>query len=138
MIVINNFGQEDKSYIPIETLLKRGWWPGIVDTVRDIHWHPDHPENHNVRMVSQRRKTAAIRKNGAWHREPASEVVKKLMQHGFDTVIGSFSSEANVMTDERANAMLLGADLKSKKPDVVQARQRVLTMVLETPKLPDT
>ena len=140
VINIQSYGYEDTSYIPIETQLRRclAKLPGLVETIRDVHMNPAHPQNHNVRMVSKRRNTAAIRLNGAWKQEPTSHVVAKLMWSGYKNIMRYLTAvPPDEMTPEHKDAqqVLLATNINGQKRDVVEARQRVRTMLLDTPKL---
>jgi hypothetical protein len=97
-VVVNNFGQEDTDH-----LIKRMRYyflnktHGIVEAVKDIHFDPKHPENHNLTIKNKREKTALIRDNGKWISKHCDEVIEDLIykvcikvekygeDHGFDS-----------------------------------------------------
>lgn len=106
-VVVNNFGQEDTDHL-IKNM--RYYFlnktHGIVEAVKDIHFDPKHPENHNVTIKNKREKTALIRDNGKWICKPCDEVIEDLIykvcikverygeDHGFD------SKELNITQDD--------------------------------------
>ena len=65
-IHIHNFGSEDTSYITTdmqkELLVKCS--EGLMQMIKIIHFHPDHPENANVRLKSVKQKTVEVHKDG--------------------------------------------------------------------------
>ena len=147
ILIINNFGQEDTSYIPLETLQRRylAKSPGVVETIRDVHMNPDHPENNNVKMVSRRRNIAAYRNNGKWQNEPTSVIVDKLIWNGFSINMRcqTIHDNPDEMTDADANRLLEFQDwvtdmYKAKqqqniqKRHVVTVRQQVRSMLLDS------
>jgi hypothetical protein len=77
---VNNFGQEDMDY-----LLKRleYYWHnkayGIIEMTKDIHFDPQHPENHTFTISNQRARIARVRENGEWISKPCEEVFDDIM-----------------------------------------------------------
>jgi hypothetical protein len=69
VININNFGEERIDHITPEMLderLKEINGRGIFQLIRDIHFNPDIPENHNIRMGSKKRRNLKVKRNGRW------------------------------------------------------------------------
>jgi len=62
-IVLNGFGQEDTSYITgayIKGLLKYGPYKCIPNLIKNIHFHPEHQENHNIKIPNRNKNIAKI------------------------------------------------------------------------------
>ena len=86
LVVINNFGQEDISFLNDATLKERflDKYNGILKTVQDVNMNPDRPENHNVRILSRKRNVAESHVGGAWLPVPLSKAVDDLIRRGHD------------------------------------------------------
>ena len=148
VIVICNFGFEDKSYISPETLRQRymSRIPGILETIRDVHCNPDQPQNANVKVVSRRNQIAAIRSNGEWMSDAIPVIVDKLLWNGFQINRGGMSeqdleAEIESYTDDQKERYF--ADMwdinafrshdDNRKRPVVLARSQARAMLLELP-----
>ncbi len=105
-ITVNNFGQEN-----IEYLMKRleYYWHnkahGLIEMTKDIHFDPQHPENHTFTITNQRAKIAKIRENGEW--------VPKSCEEAIDDIVYSVSKEIEQFIEEKTEY------LKNKFPRVV-------------------
>ena len=83
-IHINNFGQENTEYITDDFLAKairriRGSIPMVL---RQLHFNPNHPENHNVKLPNKRDKYMMVRRNGKWRHESRKEVIQRMVDNG--------------------------------------------------------
>lgn len=80
-IHIHNFGSEDTSYITTdmqkELLVKCS--EGLMQMIKIIHFHPDHPENANVRLKSVKQKTVEVHKDGKWLADSLNDVTEKIV-----------------------------------------------------------
>ena len=89
-ITINSYGKENLDYIDddfFKYLLKIPYG-GIPKLIRMIHYHPDHPENHNVLLnVSGKRLNLAKTWDGdEWFIKNKSAVVWDLMTSSYDKI----------------------------------------------------
>ena len=65
-ININNFGSEDRSYITrdvLQSCLENMHVSPLVDLV---YFNPDHPENHTVKLKSEKKGRLVVRQEGTW------------------------------------------------------------------------
>lgn len=68
-INISNFGEERMDHITTEVLderLREIDGRGIYRLIKDIHFNPKIPENHNIRLASWKRRTLKVKENGNW------------------------------------------------------------------------
>lgn len=81
IITINNFDKEDTSYLSPDLMLERllRLEEGVLKTLEDIHFNPEHPENQNVRVRSIKRGHAEVRKNGTWEIVPFRDVSQRMV-----------------------------------------------------------
>jgi uncharacterized membrane-anchored protein YhcB (DUF1043 family) len=56
---------------------------GVTDLVKNIHFTPEVPENHNIKLMSKKQSLLQTFNNGAWH--PCDGLIRKgyriLFQH---------------------------------------------------------
>lgn len=84
-ITINSFGHEDTSFLDMDTLKKRflARGPGVVETIRDVHFNDARPENRNVRMLSRKKRLAACFVKGKWQVQPVMKAVDDMIYNGY-------------------------------------------------------
>ena len=87
-IVINNFGKENIDYITdsmLKKMLKQGS-KSIPKLIKEIHFNPNHPENHNIRIKNKKLKYAEIRENNKWKYKHKKAVLDDLVDFGYVTL----------------------------------------------------
>ena len=87
-IIINNFGSENMNYVTekmMKRLLKQGS-KSIPKLIKHIHFNPNHPENHNVRINNKKLKFAEIRENNKWKYKHKKAVLDDLVDFGYVTL----------------------------------------------------
>ena len=84
-IHIHNYGNEDTSYITNDFLAQivAQVRDSIPSVIRAIHFDPQHPENHNVKMPNKRDKYMVVRRNNEWRHEDRRDVLVSLVSKGF-------------------------------------------------------
>ena len=114
-IYLNNYHHEDTSYITKEELAKliAPIYEAIPNVIRAIHFHSDHPENHNVRIPGGKEgasectacgcscsKYMMVHRLGSWRHEDKRDVLGSLVRKGHtyidencsDDVLGQLST----------------------------------------------
>lgn len=114
-IYLNNYHHEDTSYITKEELAKliAPIYEAIPNMIRAIHFHSDHPENHNVRIPGGKEgasectacgcscsKYLMVHRSGSWRHEDKRDVLESLVRKGHtyidenccEDVLGQLSS----------------------------------------------
>lgn len=71
--IINNFGKEDTSYITSHpafsafmTKCIRTKAEGVLEYITKKHFHPDHPENHNIRKLNKKDDFIEVKSGKEW------------------------------------------------------------------------
>ena len=102
-IHLNNFYKEDTSYITDDCLSKMlvKVYESVPSVIKAIHFNPEHPENHNVKMPNKRDKFMMVRRNNEWSHENKREVIKDLVSKGH----GFIDSRCNDSLLERMNSL---------------------------------
>lgn len=114
-IYLNHYHHEDTSYITKEELAKliAPIYEAIPNVIRAIHFHSDHPENHNVRIPGGKEgasectacgcscsKYMMVHRSGSWRHEDKQDVLGSLVRKGHtyidencsDDVLGQLST----------------------------------------------
>jgi len=84
-----NFGDENTSYITKEYLaqIAHCFSSGITELMRNVHFHPEHPENHNVRLACKRDKIIEKVKDGKWVKSSHDQIEKAMVHTGSKMVL---------------------------------------------------
>lgn len=83
-IIVNNYGSENLDYITDNNLKKLLNYPssGIEKLIGKIHFNPDHPENHNIRITNKKLKFAEVKKNNKWLLQHKKKTLSELIEKG--------------------------------------------------------
>lgn len=68
ILVLNDFGKEDTTYLTPEfmenCLLNLN--KGMTSLIKEIHFNPDYPQNHNIKLNSKKHALLEKRSDGKW------------------------------------------------------------------------
>lgn len=86
-IIVNNFGSENTDYLSFNLFKSLLTYPRscIPKLIKQIHFNPKHPENHNIRIKNKKLKFAEIRENNEWKIQLKKTVLDDLVDFGFIT-----------------------------------------------------
>jgi hypothetical protein len=84
-INVNNFGQEDTSYLTSEFLSYCLFNPkkGMSSLIENIHYNKDYPENHNIRCKSLKQNIFEKYVDAEWRACDASNTLDELIKKGY-------------------------------------------------------
>ena len=84
-ININNYGSENINYITNEVFKKLLNKPmsAITKLIELKHFHPNHPENHNIIITNIHDKYAKIYKGSKWLIQHKKDVIEDLVENGY-------------------------------------------------------
>ena len=87
-IQLNNFGEEDTSYINDKILEKLIVYPRtmIPNLLKLTHFDKDHPENKNLQITNKRGKYIKVYKNDEWKLNKRDIVIDNILNNKFDTL----------------------------------------------------
>jgi hypothetical protein len=85
---INDFGEEKLDYITEKIYKKLLAYPSssIPRLIKKIHFNPNYPENHNVRIRDKKLKFAEVRENNEWKLRHKKAVLDDLVDFGYITL----------------------------------------------------
>ena len=78
-IIMNNFGQEDRSYISKEIMHKCLDDFQIIPLIEELYFNHDHPENHTIKLKSEKKGRVLLRQNDAWIEEDMNSSIGTLI-----------------------------------------------------------
>ena len=80
-IHINSFGKEDLTHITDDKykLYIKNLTDGILNYIKDVHFSPDKPENHNICIPQLNSNNIVVYKNGQWNAQKKEETIHKLL-----------------------------------------------------------
>ena len=69
IITINAFGEEKVDYITDEKKIEycKESYDSFKTYLNDVHFNPDHPENHNIKLQNKKEKICLIMENNKWN-----------------------------------------------------------------------
>lgn len=93
-IFIHSHGSENLDYISSQYLLNlvKAPYGAVPQLLKDIHFHPEHPENANVVITNKKLQYAKVWKNDKWNVCDKKEVIHNMMDKSFNIIDGSFES----------------------------------------------
>jgi hypothetical protein len=94
-VIINAFGKEDISYLTEHKGFKkfmvnclRSKAEGMVEFIAKKHFHPDHPENHNLRKLNKKDEFIEVKTGKEWKTRYSEDVMFDL----FSSIEKEFAS----------------------------------------------
>ena len=85
-IHINSFGTENTDYINenfIKTLLEMPY-KALPKLIKNIHFNPNHPENHNIKITNKKLPFIGIWKDNKWEIRDKQQVLNDMVDKGFN------------------------------------------------------
>lgn len=91
-IIINSWGNENVEYLTknyLNSLLKIPYM-SIQRLLKDIHFNPSHPENHNIKIPNRKEKFAIIYNNGRWNYKNKRDVIENMVNKSYNMLDSHF------------------------------------------------
>jgi len=85
-IHINVYGHENLDYFHdkfIREMIKNPY-ESIPCIIKNLHFHRDHPENHNVKISNRKLPYASVYKGNKWELVQKKKTIEELMEKGYD------------------------------------------------------
>lgn len=132
-IMVNNFGSENIDYLTEKVLNNILTYPKscIPKLIKQIHFNPKHPENHNIRIKNKKLKYAEVKENNEWKLKHKRTVLDDLVDFGYITLE---DHKENLENEEMDNLLIKGfnklmkgySDNKKKKEIMKNVELEVL------------
>ena len=88
-ININAYGKENIDYITgniINKLIEYGPYKSIPRLLKQIHFNPEHKENHNVKILNRKEKYAKIYNGDKWELRDKKETIEDLSDKAYNII----------------------------------------------------
>lgn len=103
-IIINNFWSENNEYIlqnkKLMNKLLTNPHKSIPNVIKYKHFHPLHPENHNIRFRNKNHKLGEIYKDNKWIYKNKKEILDDLLDSGYITIDEYKSNNKGELSDK--------------------------------------
>ena len=117
--VVNAFGKEDTSYIPsqyIQDLIKSGPYDSIPKLLKEIHFHPEHSENLNVKIPNKKLQMAQIFNGVRWEYKDKKETIENMTDKAYGIINKHYhQTEENTYMEQFRNDFESGNKETHKK-----------------------
>ena len=104
-IIVNNYGKENMDYITDEYLSKLLQIPydAIQHLIKNVHFHPKHPENHNLKITNKKLPYAMVWNDTIWETRDKKEVIGDLVDKSYN-IIDNHNDVLPCNSDESNNS----------------------------------
>ena len=103
-VYINTHGQEDLSYLTANYLtnLLKIPYGAVPQLLKDIHFHPEHPENMNIKITNKKLGFAKVWEGNKWNIKDKREVINNMLDKGFNIIDGVYThAEKSLETNKK-------------------------------------
>lgn len=94
IITINAFGDEKIDYITDEKKIKycKEVYKSFKYYLNDVHFNPDHPENHNIKLQNKKEKMCLMMENNnKWKYVPKDKLYEYLKDKAYDALAETYN-----------------------------------------------
>jgi len=87
-ININSYGKENLEYITGEYISKLFKIPykAVPSLVKHIHFNPEHPENHNIKITNKKLPYATVYKDAKWEICDKKEIIEDIVDKSYNMI----------------------------------------------------
>lgn len=105
-ININAFGKENTDYIDDNEILAciDRVYKSIPALIEKIHFDPDHPENHNIKITNKKLPYATVMgDNSKWKTVDRKDAIESLVFNGYNILDEKYPETKNHLTSRKRN-----------------------------------
>lgn len=97
--IANNFGNENIEYINDEYVASRLKQPkqGINEIIRQIHFNPGRPENHNIKITNKKLPFVSVYKNNSWELDDKKKVINQIIYKSYGIMDCVYNDKQNTL-----------------------------------------
>lgn len=102
-IVINNYGNENRKYMTDTYMSKLLELPfsAIKKYVKNLHFNPKHPENHNVKITNKKQPYIYIYNNEKWFIEDKTTILEDIVDNSYFVIDGHYEINEDALSDNQ-------------------------------------
>ena len=98
-IVINAFGNENLKYInktDIRKMISNSPISSIPNLLKQIHFNPEHEENHNVKIPNKKQARAKIYNGQKWVFQKKERTIQDMTNKAYKTIVNNYDENKNI------------------------------------------
>jgi hypothetical protein len=102
-IIVNSFGQEKTDYITgdfLQKLLKTPY-SSVPKLIKNVHFHPEHPENHNVKITNRKLPYASVWNDDKWETRDKKEVIEDIVEKSYNILDDKYDEEPHYLAKQK-------------------------------------
>lgn len=103
-IQINAFGNENIDYLDDKTISKciERVYKSIPALIEKIHFHPDHPENHNIKITNKKLPYATVMGNNQkWKTVDRKDAIETMVHNGYNLLEEKYPETRSMLTQQK-------------------------------------
>ena len=104
IIVVNSFGNENIEHLTdqiICKLIQYSPFKCVPELIKKIHFDPEHPENHNIKLTNKKLNYAEIVKDNKWITTNKKKVIDDVIQNSYNILDNSYTDNKDSMSDKQ-------------------------------------
>ena len=102
VIVVNSFGHENTEHLTdqiICKLIQNGPFTCLPKIIERIHFDPEHPENHNIKVTNQKNNYAKIVKDNKWVTANKKQAIDTMIQNGYGLLEEKYQDNKDTISE---------------------------------------
>jgi hypothetical protein len=103
-IVVNSFGNENIDHLTdqiICKIIKTAPFTSVPLLIKKIHFDPDHPENHNIKITNKKLNYAEIVRDNKWVTANKKKVIDDVIQKSYELLDEKYSENKEDISEKR-------------------------------------
>lgn len=119
-ININNYGHENLDYLThdYKTSLLKIPYRAVPKLIKHIHFNPEHPENHNIKIPNKKQKFALIQRNGKWEYRDKKHVIENIVDNSYNILDEHFEEHHTKLKNSKREDFLRFQEMFEQDSDV--------------------
>ena len=121
-IIINNYGKENLDYLTPEYLtnLLKIPFQSIQSLIKNIHFNPKHPENHNIKITNKKQNLATVYNSGIWEFKDKKDVIENIVDNSYNMLDCHYDTNLDDLNKKKQTRFIefqdkYSIDTKTKK-----------------------
>lgn len=103
-IIVKSFGHENIDHLTDKILcglIQTAPFTCVPQLIEKIHFDPDHPENHNIKITNKKMNYAEIIKNNKWVTANKQKVIDEIIQNSYNILDEKYTGYKDGMSEKR-------------------------------------
>ena len=86
--------------------LLQGAFTAIPKLIENIHFNPQHPENHNIKITNKKEPYVKIRKNDKWELQDKKETLETLVDDKYYILVDHYADIGEDKVPEKTRTVM--------------------------------